>query len=102
MQTIEQARAAAMIRIEARRVLAAEQAANAAKLKAMRDAGAFQALLVMAGMPMVRVGGNGLRNLREDVYDAMNNVNGHAGLVQDIGATYDSAMMGGEPFAIWN
>lgn len=101
METIEQKRLAALARIAARRQAADEQAARAANLKAMRDAGAYQVLLIAADLPLVRSGGNALRDLREDVFDAAYNANGRAG-VHGIGAVFACAMMGGEPFALWN
>lgn len=88
-------------RIEARQAEAAVQTAKAAAVKAMRRAGALQVLLLDAGMPLVRTGGNSLHELREEMYDAMRNANGRAG-VHDICAVYESAMMGGEPYAVWN
>ena len=94
-------RADAIARANVRQALAKRAADHAAKVKDMRDVGAFKCLLIMAGMPLVRFGGAGLRDLREDVFDAANNTNGRAG-VHGIGAIYDSAMMGGEPFAVWN
>lgn len=93
MQTIEQKRTAALARIAA-------GAARAKHRKEMRDAGRFQALLAMAGMSMVRTGGAALRDLREDCYDAARAINGKANT--SIEATYDTAMMGGEPYAAWN
>lgn len=99
--TIEQRRALATERMAARAAAEAIKAAKTAKAKELRSQGAFQVLLLEAGMPLVRTGGNGLRNLREDVFDAASNTNGRAGLY-GISATYDTAMMGGEPFAVWN
>lgn len=102
MQTIDQKREAALARIAASRAEAQAKAARDANIAAMKRTGKELATRVTYGMPMVQAGGKALRDLREDVWDAANNTNGRAGLVQDIDATYDSAMMGGEPFAIWH
>jgi len=102
MQTFDQQRSAAMARFAASKALATAKAEREATLKRMKREGQLKALMVTAGIPMVRSGGKGLSTLREDVFDASNNTNGRAGLVQDTDATYDSAMMGGEPYAIWN
>jgi hypothetical protein len=102
MQTLEQKREAARARIAANRAEAQAKAVRDATIAAMKSTGKDLATRVTFGMPMVQAGGKALRHLRGDVYDAANNINGRAGLVQDIDATYDSAMMGGEPFAIWH
>lgn len=56
-------------------------------------------LVVLAAQPLVRVGGNGLSELREDVFDAAFNANCRAG----VGGvdTYATAMSGGEPYSVW-
>lgn len=98
---LEQKRAAAIARHNARVAQGTEQAATAAKARKLCIAGQFQVLLLECGLPLVRVGGAALEDLREDVYDAATNSNGRAG-VRDISSVYMSAMMGGEPYAIWN
>jgi len=94
MATIEQKRAAAIARHAARMAIVEEQATRDAKAATLRRAGKFQMLLVAADMPLVRLGGNSLHELREDVFDAASNMVRFG--------QYDAAMMGGEPFAIWN
>lgn len=51
-----------------------------------------------ANLPMVRAGGRD--DLTERQYDAANNVNHRAG-VNSPTSTYDTAMMGGEPYSYW-
>lgn len=94
MMNIEQQRAAAISRHQAR-VAESEAAAELAKtVKKMRSAGKHVALIVSANLPLVRVGGNSLHELREDIFDNAANT---ARFNQ-----YDACMMGGEPFANWN
>ena len=56
-------------------------------------------LILDAEQPLVRLGGNGLRELREDVFDAAFNANCRAGASGV--DTYATAMSGGEPYAVW-
>lgn len=72
----------------------AEEEAALVKAESLRKAGKLQVLLVQAGMPLVRVAGGSLHELREDVFDAAANT---ARFGQ-----YEAAMMGGEPYAAWN
>jgi hypothetical protein len=58
-------------------------------------------MLLAAGMSLVRCGGDALHDLRENVFDSANWTNACAG-VHGIGAFYASALIGGEPFAVWN
>lgn len=55
-------------------------------------------LLVNADRPFVQAGGG--RNLTEKQFDHANNVNHRAG-VNSPTCTYDTAMMGGEPYSVW-
>lgn len=94
MMNIEQQRAAAISRYHAR-LAESEAAAELAKtVKKMRQAGKHAALIVSAELPLVRVGGSSLHELREDIFDNAANT---ARVNQ-----YDACMMGGEPFAVWN
>lgn len=56
-------------------------------------------LTVLAELPLVRVGGDSLHELREDVFDAARNANCRARAFRF--DTYASALMGGEPYALW-
>ncbi len=94
MDAIEQKREEAKARFAARKVIMDEKAVVAAKADGLRRAGKLQTLLVEAGIPLVRVGGGSLHELREDVYDSANNTVRFN--------NYDACMMGGEPFAIWS
>jgi CheY-like chemotaxis protein len=89
-------------KIVAGKASAQQAVALAERIKNLQHAGRIQVLLLDARMPFVRVGGDALRDLREDVYDATNNTNGRVGLIQDSSATYAFALMGGEPYAVWN
>ena len=60
----------------------------------------IQVLMVKVGAPLVLLGGGSLHELREDAYDAARATNGRAN-VHSIEATYDTALMGGEPYAEW-
>lgn len=55
-------------------------------------------LHIKAGVPLVSHGGKSLHELREDVFDAARNSSRNAPSF-DI---YAAAMMGGEPYAVWN
>lgn len=92
---LDQARAAAKARIAARR---AEESRLMGLLE-MRADGRLLALRIVANMPLVRVGGNALKDLREDCFDHARAVNGPGAGSCD---AYATAMMGGEPFARWN
>lgn len=93
---IEQARAAAKARSEARR---AEESRLMGLLE-VRNEGKRLALRIVAGMPLVRVGGNALKDLREDCFDHARAANGP--VLGGTCDTYATALMGGEPFARWN
>lgn len=94
MMNIEQQRAAAISRIQARAVQATIDAERDRMNKEMRRAGKFAVMLIEAEMPLVRIGGSSLHELREDIFDNAANT---ARVNQ-----YDACMMGGEPFAVWN
>lgn len=93
---LEQARAAANARIATHR---AEESRRLALLE-VRAEGRLLALRVTANMPLVRVGGNALKDLREDCFDQARAANGP--VLGDTCSTYATALMGGEPFARWN
>lgn len=95
-KNMEQARAAANARIAARR---AEESRRMALLELRAD-GRLLALRVTANMPLVRAGGNALKDLREDCFDRARAANGP--VLDDTCSTYATALMGGEPFARWN
>jgi hypothetical protein len=86
---IKAARDAAIQRIAAR----IQQDKRVADL---RNLGRFSRLLAEANMSFVRHGA--LRELREDQYDAAVSTN----RTHDIEAAYAVALMGGEPYGIWN
>lgn len=94
-------RVLAKVRMAVRR--AGIKRALALKLRTddMRHEGKLAALLVNAKMNLVRVGGDSLHELREDAFDAAHNSIGRVGL-HGSNATYAVALMGGEPYAIWN
>lgn len=100
-EQIEAARNAARARIAARHAVAVAGIQHHRKVDDMRRAGKILALHVVCGHPLVRVGGGALRDLREECYDAANNTNGRAGMY-GIDEVYATALMGGEPYAIWN
>jgi len=100
-RSLQDARRCALERIAARHANAVAAVAVAVKVKKLRNDGRFQVMLLAAGMPLVRCGGDALRDLREDVFDSANRTNARAG-VHGISEIYASALMGGEPFAIWN
>lgn len=70
---IEQKRAEVAAKIAARKIEAEIVAAALVKAESLRKAGKLQVLLVQAGMPLVRVAGGSLHELREDVFDAAAN-----------------------------
>lgn len=57
-------------------------------------------MLIIADMPLVRVDGNSLHELREDVFDAAFESICCAGAFPF--DTYAAAMSGGEPYAKWD
>ena len=101
MHSIVQKQDLTRARLVERQTAAAQQASHIRRLQSMRQISRCQVLLVEAGMSFVRLGGNGLHDLREDIFDVAHNTNGRVGLF-GIGEVYASAMMGGEPYAVWN
>lgn len=95
------ARQRAHERIAARHAAVVAAAALSAKVSKMRRDGLFKVMLLAARMPLVRCGGDALCDLREDVFDEADRINARAG-VHGISEIYASALMGGEPFAVWN
>jgi hypothetical protein len=78
------------------------------KIERLARSGRVQRLLVAAGCPLVRIGGTShLGGLREDAYDHARNTNLRAtahcedGGLTGIESAYATALMGGEPYAIW-